>query len=178
LNSEWHKNSKLQESNFEAFFLTYYQNLFLVGFKMCGDKEFTKDALQNFFLEIWEKREKLQHVEYWNAYLKKSFYRKMLEEIKKNKYPTISLSETTHQISTASYETLLINFQSEKIQQANLQNALAQLPDQQKEMLKLRFFEGMNYDDIAKDTGKSKQTVYNQIYEAVKKLKKMLTVFV
>ncbi len=175
MDKKWQNNSSLQENNFEAFFFTYYQNLFLVGFRMCGDKEFTKDALQSFFLEIWEKRENLQHVEHWNAYLKKAFYRKMLEEIKKNKLPTISISEITHQLSTASYETLLIKFQSEKIQQAKLQNALAQLPDQQKEMLKLRFYEGMNYEDIAKESGKSKQTVYNQIYEAVKKLKKILT---
>lgn len=176
MNKKWHNNSTLQESNFEAFFLTYYQTLFLVGFKMCGNKEFTKDALQSFFLELWEKQDRLQNIEHWNAYLKKAFYRKMLVELKKNKLPTISISETTHQISTASYETLLINFQTEKVHQANLQNALAQLPDQQKEMLKLRFYEGMNYEDIAKESGKSKQTVYNQIYEAVKKLKKMLTI--
>ena len=175
MNSKWKKNTPLQSKDFEALFLTHYQSLFLVGFRLCANRELTKDILQSFFLELWEKKERLQNVEHWNAYLRKAFYHRMLQELKKNRLPTEQLSEAAAaKISTPAYETLLINFQTEAVQQLELNNALQQLPEQQKEMLNLRFHEGWSYEEIAANTGKSKQTVYNQIYEAIKKLRKSL----
>ncbi|MFK8009301.1 MAG: RNA polymerase sigma factor [Saprospiraceae bacterium] len=171
------KNKPLRSEYFEELFLTHYQTLFLVGFRLCANRELTKDVLQSFFLELWEKRDRLGHVEHWNAYLRKAFYHRMLQEVQKNRLPTEHLSEGTNKISTPSYETLLINFQQKKSQKQDLENAMKELPDQQKEMLKLRFHEGWSYEEIAANTGKSKQTVYNQIYEAIKKLRKSLMVF-
>lgn len=171
------KNKPLKSEFFEELFLAHYQTLFLVGFRLCANRELTKDVLQSFFLELWEKRDRLNHVEHWNAYLRKAFYHRMLQEVQKNRLPTDHLSEQATKISTPSYETLLINFQQKKSQKQELENAMKELPDQQKEMLKLRFHEGLSYEEIAANTGKSKQTVYNQIYEAIKKLRKSLLVF-
>jgi len=177
LKKKWKRNTPLQKEDFEELFLAHYQTLFLVGFRLCANRELTKDVLQSFFLELWEKRDRLENVEHWNAYLRKAFYHRMLQELQKNRLPTEHLSDETPKISTPSYETLLINFQEKKSQRRDLQNAINELPDQQKEMLKLRFHEGWSYEEIAANTGKSKQTVYNQIYEAIKKLRKSLMVF-
>ena len=77
--------------------------------------------------------------------------------------------------SIPSFEETLIHLQEIQNLEHNIQTALDQLPDQEREMLNLRFQKGMEYNEIAESTGKSKQTIYNQIHSAVQKLRKILT---
>jgi len=141
---------------------------------MSRDKELTKDAIQTLFLELWEKKSNLGEVKYWNAYLRKSFYRKMLTELKKKNLLTRNALEENTAPSTPSYEELLIKFQNTLSQKKELQSALNELPTQEKKVLELRFFEGLSYEEIAENTGKTKRTVYNQIFSAISKLRKNL----
>lgn len=149
-------------------------SLFALGYQMCKDREFTKDVIQLLFVDLWEKRNQLGKVEHWNAYLRKSFYRKMLAELKKRKQ-TFDIADQFAEPSVPSYENLLINLQSKIDQQRQLHDALENLPEQQRKMIQARFIQGMSYDEIAEETGKSKQTVYNQIFTAVKKLRNLLS---
>jgi len=136
------------------------------------DKELTKDVIQNLFIDIWEKRDRILKVYSWNAYLRKSLYRKMLHALKKNKITQTNVTVDNLPITTPSYEDLLINMQSEEAQTSKLIKAINQLPEEEQKVIKLRFFEELSYEDIAQKTGKTKRTIYNQIFSAIKKLKK------
>jgi RNA polymerase sigma-70 factor (ECF subfamily) len=48
---------------------------------------------------------------------------------------------------------------------------ISALPPRQKELIMLRFYEGRSYEEIADKTGLTHRTVYNSIFEAIKKLK-------
>ena len=161
-----------QHLDFERFFTTHYKALFGVGYRLCGNKELTKDLLQSFFLDLWESRFQSQNIQYLEAYLEKAFYRKVVKAIKKNKSIQLGLSDQEHFLSVPSYESLLINFQTEKTKKKQLETAINNLPTQQKEVLSLRFKEGLDYEEIAASTGKSQQTIYNQIHSAIQKLRK------
>ena len=52
-----------------------------------------------------------------------------------------------------------------------LQSYLNELPARQKELIFMKFYEGLSYDEIVQQTGLSHRTVYNKIHEALKKLK-------
>jgi RNA polymerase sigma-70 factor (ECF subfamily) len=52
-----------------------------------------------------------------------------------------------------------------------LMDYINELPSRQRELIHLRFYEGLSYDEIAQHTGLSHRTVYNKIYEALKKLR-------
>jgi len=171
------KKSVLDKREFENLFLSHYQSLFSMGFKMSGRRELTKDCIQSLFLELWENRGRLSEVEHWNAYLKKSLYRKIASELKKPLVNTKELNSSFSKHSDPSYEELLINFQNNESKRKDLHAALNNLPEKERKVLRSRFYEGMSYDEIAETTGKSKQTVYNQIFSAVKRLKKALLLF-
>lgn len=174
-NGLYKKTAKVIENqhlDFERFFMTHYKVLFGVGYRLCGDKELTKDLLQSFFLELWESRFQSQNIQYLEAYLKKSFHRKVVKILQKNTSHQIALKNQNQPFSVPSYEDLLINFQTEKNQKQQLATAIDNLPDQQKEALNLRFKEGLDYEEIAASTGKSQQTIYNQIHSAIQKLRK------
>lgn len=145
-----------------------------MGFKMSADRALTKDAIQTLFLELWEKRHQTNEVTHWNAYLRKSLYRKILVELKKKKSLTQDISDHNYSFFTPSYEELLIHSQTTQSQKDKLKSALKQLPLEERKVLNLRFFEGLSYEEIAENTGKSKQTVYNQIFSAISKLRKTL----
>lgn len=168
------KRKQAQLKAFEQLFRSNYGALFPLGFRLSADRELTKDMIQSLFLDLWEKGGLPLDVRYPAAYLQKAFHRKMINELKKQKGLHDELTDNLNALSTPSYEELLINFQSENQRQEELHKAIQQLPQQMREMLSLRFLKSMSYDDIATQTGKSKQTVYNQIYEAIKKLKNAL----
>jgi len=161
-----------QHLDFEHFFMTHYKVLFNLGYRLSGDRELTKDLLQSFFLELWESRFQSQNIQYLAAYLKKAFHRKVVKALQKNTAQQIGLKNQEQSLSVPSYETLLINFQIEKTHKQQLEAAINTLPNQQKEALSLRFKEGLDYEEIAASTGKSPQTIYNQIHSAIQKLRK------
>lgn len=152
--------------------MQHFPSLLTYGFHLSGDRDLTKDMIQSLFLELWEKRPPLHSVTHWNAYLKKSLHRKIVQELKRKNRTIQNLDPTRPILTEPSYEQLLINFQTEADRKAKVQNALQNLPLIEKEMLEARFKSGRSYEEIAAQTGKSKQTVYNQIYNAIKKLRK------
>ena len=52
-----------------------------------------------------------------------------------------------------------------------LRNAVESLPERQRELVQLRFYEHMSYEEIAMKTSLSVRTVYNKLHEAIKKLR-------
>jgi len=52
-----------------------------------------------------------------------------------------------------------------------LMTHINELPNRQRELIVLKFYEGLTYEEIVQKTGLSHRTVYNKIHEALKKLK-------
>jgi RNA polymerase sigma factor (sigma-70 family) len=162
---------KLDKAAFEEIFLSNYASLFSLGYKMSGDRDLSKDLIQTLFMELWENWHKIGEVTYWNAYLRKAFYRKMVLALKQNRLISGDISDKNMLAAAPSYEDLLIQFQSDEASRLTLQTALAQLPEQERAVLNLRFYDGLSYAEIAESTGKSKQTIYNQVFNALTKLR-------
>lgn len=161
-----------QHLDFERFFRSHYKVLFGLGYRLSGDKELTKDLLQSFFLELWESRFQSKNIQYLEAYLKKAFHRKVVKVLQKNQSIQKKIKNQVAIKNTPSYEQLLVDFQIQEAQKKQLETAINKLPAQQKEALSLRFKEGLDYEEIAASTGKSQQTIYNQIHSAIQKLRK------
>ncbi|MEN0045644.1 MAG: sigma-70 family RNA polymerase sigma factor [Bacteroidota bacterium] len=167
----WQKIIAEGEAGFEQLFKTFYTILFSIGYRMCANAELVKDTLQSFFLYLWEKRFQIKNVENLEAYLKIAFRRKMQEVLKKQRKQLQQIQSIPLEDSTPSYETLLIHFQQTTEEQNQLKKVLESLPPQQKKVLEWRFLEGLSYDEIAIKTGRSRQTIYNQVHGAIKKIR-------
>lgn len=164
--------------SFEHFFHTYYPILFKVGYQICADKELTKDLLQSFFLELWETQFQSNSIKYLESYLKKAFYRKVVKELQKENNAQKKNRSYLLTKENPSYENLLINLDEQSAQKKEqLKEALGRLSEQQRKVIELRFYEGLDYEEIAQFTGNQKQTIYNQMHTAIRKLKKYLLFF-
>ncbi len=173
---------EMTEGNPQAFLNIYQENyryLFSYGFKLCVDKELTKDSIQSIFLEIWNKRASISpDVQNVRSYLFTWLRRKIsLSLSQKKKENAVENHSFAFEQTEMSYEELLIAFQESEEQKEKLKQALNNLTKKQLEIIKLKFYDNLSYDDISDKTSLTTRTVYNIVYEAIIRLREFMTIF-
>jgi len=145
--------------------------MFRYGVRFVDDDDFVKDCIQDVFFELWNRRDRIRQAESVKAYLFKALRLRIFRE--KAKWKTAESLEDNYEF--------IIEFDAEAniIQQElseeiclRLRKILEHLPKRQKEILYLRFYEGMDQDKIAEIMGLNRQSVYNLLHESILRLRK------
>lgn len=159
----------------KSLYQSSYQELFVYAFKIIGDKDKVKDSIHELFCEIWQNREKMAQVLHVKAYLKTCVRNKLLREMNLAKQFTPLLDERdVLEYQEYSYEQLLIKAQDKEVDQIKLTAALAKLTHAQKEIVRLKFYEGLSYEAIAVLLKLKSRTIYNHVFAALGILRKEL----
>jgi len=170
--------SGIRNGNMTAFtnlYKAYYQFLFSYGFKVSGNKEMTKDWVHELFLELWNRHEQLPLVEHVGFYLKTYLKRKIMRELPKEQIAAARAIEASEGFFIGhSYEDLLVQLQTSREVKQQVEKAMTQLTPRQLEVIRMKFFEEMSYEQIAASTNAVPRTVYNQVYESLKALRRHL----
>lgn len=173
----WHN---IKHGDQQAMMLLYkssYQELYAFGFRICANKEQVKDCIHEMFCEIWQKRHSLSEVQQVKAYLRTYLKRKLLKEIYQTNHQG-NLTKLDEGLDREkSYESLLIEAQESDEKKRKLWLALDHLTKNQREIIKLKFYEGLSYEQIASALNLQPRTVYNHVYEALQVLRKLLKSF-
>lgn len=158
---------------FLALYRKYYHSLLFIGLKKIKDPNLVKDAIQQQFLYLWEKRESLSPAHNVRSYLINSFLRKLTTDwIRTQQISKLELAWSGFdQEPPATPEERLISNQDQQQIHQYLQQQLNTLPARQRELIVMRFYDGMTYDEIAEKTGLTHRTIYNKTHEALKRLK-------
>jgi RNA polymerase sigma-70 factor (ECF subfamily) len=167
---------QLQSGNQQALLALYdrhYIGLLNYGMKLTGNRELTRDCITQILLRLWDSRQKLPPVENVRSYLLTCLRRELISELKgettrstRNQKVQKTLSE-----SELPYEEYLIQVQTNEALREKLMKAFEKLTQREKELLRLRFFEDLDYDEIAAQCSITKRTAYNIIHTAIKALK-------
>lgn len=166
----------IMEGDKEMFLLLYreyYHRLLFVGLKQFKDAQLVKDAIQQQFLYLWEKRASLQMANNVRAYLITSFLRRLSAYSKKSKKAVNLQAEDISQfvdVSATPEENIIIKEGQKHLHQF-LMNRIDSLPPREKELIILKFYQGFSYNEIVEKTGLTHRTVYNKVHEALKALK-------
>jgi RNA polymerase sigma factor (sigma-70 family) len=158
---------------FLALYKKYYHTLLFIGLKEMKDAQLVKDTIQQLFLYLWEKRETIQEANNVKCYLVTSFLRKLTADWKKSKQSGMLqvVWNSYTEDSQPNPEEKLIRKDEQNHLFKLLMDRINELPNRQKELIVLKFYEGLSYDEIVQRTGLSHRTVYNKIHEGLKKLK-------
>lgn len=163
-----------KQALFELYNRMYF-HLIRFGLKINADDELVKDCVNQIFLNLWDKRERLPPVNNVRAYVMTSLRRCMLDQLNYlNKTNTALNQMIAEEGNELSYEEIMINLQQDEELKHKLSLAIQQLTPRQMELIQLRFFEGLSYDQIAEKTSQTVKTAYNTIYDAIKALRKLL----
>ncbi|SMO50495.1 RNA polymerase sigma factor [Fodinibius sediminis] len=163
------------EGSFKRVFHCYYTSMYGYGLKLCNRPELVKDCIQELFRTLWERRDKLGHVESPNVYLFVSLRRMILKRLKRCRKRNCEMEELDEHISIQfDKEELIIRDEVKFHQQRELQHALNQLSNRQKEVIYLHYYNGMSYAEIEQILSINRQSVRNHMYRAMQTLRSLL----
>jgi RNA polymerase sigma factor (sigma-70 family) len=164
-------------SRFRSLFTGYYEGLYGYGIKLCKDPELVKDAIQNLFISVWERREDLTHITSPNVYLYVSLRRNILRVRKQQARMKDISDDVKNEIEIYfGTEELIIKAESREEQKEVLKEALNQLSNKQKEVLYLHYYNGMSYGEIEEILSINRQSVRNHMYRAMETLRTVLDI--
>jgi len=149
-----------------------YPDLFECGRSITFDQDLIKDTINQFFLYLWDKRESLNEPNNLKSYIIVSFRRRLLAEIKESKKTDSLVDGALVLLVSPSPEDFLIADQSDLEMRLKVRKALDKLPKRQRELIILKYYEELSYEEIGLKTSLSIRTIYNKLYEAIKFLKK------
>ena len=144
----------------------YYDSLLRYGLKILSDHDTVEDSIQELFLYIWEHKACLKNVASIESYLLSSLRHRIFRQVKTQKAihhrNRIYIDDCLPDESNPNFE------KSDK--EALFRFAVTILSGRQKEMIRLKFFEGLSANEIASFLGIKRQSVYNCISTALGKL--------
>lgn len=148
-----------------------YAALHHYGTRFTSDRDLIKDCIQDLFLEVWEKREKLNYVVAIKPYLFQSLRNNLIRRIKKQSvFSDISQNEDYPE-ADISPESNWIVIETDQLTNNRLRQGIEMLPKRQREALYLRYYENLSYDEIAEVMGLQRQAVANYLQYGIQKLR-------
>ncbi len=164
------------EKALSHLFSIHYNKLYRMGLKWSMDSDLSKECIQLVFKDLWQYRRTLSDIESFEAYLVASLRKRIAKEIQKQKpFEPLDLdSLDQRQLPTESYEEVMILQETNETTKAQLQQALNVLSPRQKEIIILKYFEELTYNEICERTGLQVDTLYKILHEAIKKLRMVL----
>lgn len=166
---------QFQSGSHTAFATIYEQHaspLYHYGLKLVRNKELVMDTIQDLFIELWDSRKRLGNVQSIRLYLYKSIRRKIINTITKDRKNTSlsAIKEASNNI-VISAEHSLIEKQKFDQQREVLKKALENLSKEQQEIIHLKYYGRLSYQEIAEIMKTDKKSAYNLMARAMKQLR-------
>ncbi len=171
----WNEYRSGNADAFGALVRVHYPDLFHYGTRFTRDADLVKDCIQDLFLELWINRETISETSFVKYYLLKALRRKLTRKIGRSRY-TGSWEELHFESilnGTHSVETSIIREEGLAELARKMRHALAGLGKRQQEAIYLRYYFDADIDEIAEIMSVNRQSVYNLLHDALKKLKKL-----
>jgi RNA polymerase sigma-70 factor (ECF subfamily) len=168
------KISTHDQSVFEYVFKRYYQELCNFAFMYLKVEQSSEEVVQETFINIWEKRQKLNIQSSLKAYLYTAvknrsinYLKSKATQVSQKSHSTSSDENPIHIAEEAAIEEAMHNAELQSV----LMQAVESLPKRCSEIFTLTRIEGLSYQEVADQLGISKKTVEAQMGIAFKKLR-------
>jgi RNA polymerase sigma-70 factor (ECF subfamily) len=162
--------SRGDEAAFELIYNFYQAKLFLYIYPFAkNSKEETEEVLQDVFVKLWTRREALPAIGNFPAYLFRMARNQLFDLQKRKSRDAIamkSIPDTGNELRSPVHETMIYQEYS-----AIAKKAIESLTKQRRRIFLMRFENDMSLDEIAGRLKITRNSVKNQLYEAVKLVK-------
>lgn len=162
---------KLRQGEIQAYeylFDQYYDWLCNYIFQLSGDRNLSKDIVQDVMVRIWEKKKQITIKGSLKGYLFKSCHNQFLQQLRKQKKQPDLLDKIRWD---AIYESYFEQKEDDTYLNSTLvklEELIDKLPPKCKEIFIMNKLERRKYREIAQDMGISIKTVENQMSKALR----------
>ena len=161
---------KGDEEAFSALFDTYYTLLCFFANKYLEDLDLSRSLVQQVFVDIWIKREKINVSHSVKSYLYNAVRNRCIDSLRK-KIKTTEISDLVKQ----SNQTPFYNMVEEAELNERINSSINELPEKCRKIFVLCRLNGMKYSEISWQLGISVKTVEMQMGIALKRIRKNLS---
>ena len=158
---------------FKELYLAYFDRLYKFAFSILHSAEFAEEAVNDVFLNIWQKRSTLKNIASLSGYLfisTKNTSFNYLSKFRKERNTSLDDVLVRFEVDELTPETAFFTAEI----RSEIEQAINQLPPKTKLVFQMAKVEGMKYKEIADILNISVNTIDNHIATAVKKLSVIL----
>jgi RNA polymerase sigma-70 factor (ECF subfamily) len=152
---------------FEPIVERYQRVLFTVALRMLGDHEQAADAAQNAFISAYRKLETFDR----NCRFFSWIYRILVNECLNDRRRRRAYEPLTPELAVGESPADVLEANERR---RSVQAAVLALPTEHREVVILRHFAGLSYDDIAEALGVPAKTVKSRLHTAKERLARSL----
>lgn len=169
----WEAFRRGEDGAFQCLYREHYVGLFNYCAKVSGSREMANEMVIETLLALWDKRDKLPQVNKVRSYLLTCVHFTILQHYRSEKRrETVQSISENFTDSVFDYEDYFIRLETKEQFKKQFFKAFNNLTARQKELLELRYYLDLSYDEIAERCGITKRTAYNIVFGALDVLKK------
>lgn len=166
------KNKKTSEQGFTMLMKKYQEQTYWHIRRILIDHDDANDVMQNTFIKVWKNIAKFRSDSKLYTWIYRIATNEAISYIKSNKSKYYVSIDVMNEEFGEQFEAD-VHFKGSTIQR-KLYKAIAMLPNRQKIVFIMRYFDAMSYQDIADVIGVSVGTLKASYHIAVKKIEKFL----
>lgn len=169
----WNAFRKGSRDAMDYIFKQHASNLFAYGAKFSRDQGMVLDCIQDLFVELWNRRQRLSETNSIKFYLLKALRRRIartMHGVKRFEAITGDVVYLEEKINFSA-EHLLVLQETEQFRKARLKRAIEGLTKRQRESIYLKFFQGLDNEAISSVMGLSLGSVNTLVSQAIRALR-------
>ena len=158
----WSAFKNGDEIAFETLYTKYFKTLGSYGLRLNPNKLIVEDAIHDVFIELWRRKEFLSDVDNIKYYLFKVIRNQLNRNIKEEIIEgNEDINNFLDYLSTLSSEQEIVSEETENAKKESIKIAINNLSNRQREVIHLRFYQGLSLDEVALIMELPKQVVRN-----------------
>lgn len=167
---------RLQQHDEKALALLmqeYYSAIYNYACKFSKDTGLVADCIQEVFISLWQRRETATTILSIKYYLLRAVKNKVLKALHSNQRKA-EQAKTHHGyefLQEFSIEKQIIEKQISEEKAERLKQVLCCLSKKQQEIIYLKYYQHLDYGQIAELMSINRQSVYNLLHETIQKLR-------
>jgi RNA polymerase sigma factor (sigma-70 family) len=170
----WREMKEGNEFAFREIFDSYVNLLFQYGITITRDRELVKDCVQELFIIIWTNRRSIAFARSVKYYMFFSLRRLIIKKSGIAK-KFLALSSFSNAVLTIEGQDQTMLMKETRVNnQLLVSGALETLPTRQKEIIFLKYYQELKYEEIEKIMNLNNQVVRNTLCKALNSLRKQI----
>jgi RNA polymerase sigma-70 factor (family 1) len=162
------QKKRMVASDFKTKVLPLSKKLLRFAVRFMKDEDEARDVVQDVFLKLWQKKEELEQIENMEAFAMRMTRNRCFDILRANKVVPID-AETDRKMKQ---ETIDVHSQIELSEAAGqVKKLIDRLPDLQRNVMRLRDIEQLEYEEIAELTGLQVNAIRVNLSRARKKVR-------
>ncbi len=143
----------------------------LTAEKLLHSEADAEDAVQEALIDLWQRRNELDHVRDLRAYAMQSLKNRCISFLRKSRDIATDKIELFDAVDD---EAIRDEVALTEERAARLDTMMAQLPERQREAVTMRYIEGVSHEEMQRRLGMTSTNVYATLSRAMNTLKSMI----